>query len=399
MTQTRDAEEDPGELATALSHYDMFEQASRRHKWELLKYARESCPVAHTDAGTGFWMVTRYEDVRRVLEDWQTFSSTDYSPVPNPARVCPLDIDPPLQSAFRQVLNPLFSRSALAVYEDEMRSVARSTIDEWIDNDSVEILSGFAGPYVGTMLTRVVFNDLSPEELTAARDVVLDLAEHPTPELFGQLAAMCAGYLRRAEESGTTEGVLGTVLNAEVSGRPLEEEEKLGVLAVLMLGGLDTTRSAIGSIIYRITQTPGLEDRLRKPNWARRDLDELLRLDPPVGAMARLVTRDCEINGVKIQKGERVLVCFDSANRDERRFRDATSLIFDEPRSGHASFGMGVHRCLGSNMARMQIEIGFDELLKRVKDIRLAAGTDVTWIPGSSNTLQEVGILFEKIGR
>jgi cytochrome P450 len=247
------------------------------------------------------------------------------------------------------------------------------------------------------MLTKVIFNDLTAEELQVAQDLALQVAEGATPELFGQLFVMCSDYLERAKSRGITgDGVLTRLVDAQLDGRPITHDEQVGCLGILTLGGLDTTRAAIGNITYRTTQEPGLEDRLRDPSWVRRDLDEFLRLDSPVAAMARVATRDVELNRVLIKTGERVQVRFDAANRDPDKFHDPERLVFDEVRTGHSVFGMGVHRYLGSNLARLQIEIAFEELLARVQNLRLTPTANLEWVAGQSNALHAVESEFDE---
>jgi cytochrome P450 len=398
MTQAETAPQPPAQLDEALHHFDIFDDAAQEVKWDIFGHARETCPVARTDGNGGFWLITRYEDVRRIMEDWQTFSSLESPIVPTGVSLCPIDNDPPIQTAARQLLNPLFSRGALAKYEADMRKAAREYIGAWLDRGSCEILNEYAGPYIGTVLTRVIFDDMTGDELDHAQDLALRVAEGATPEMFAELFVMCTEYFNRAKQKGTSEdGVVSRLIHGTFDRRPITQDEAVGALSILTLGGLDTSRAAIGNITYRMATTPGVEERLRDPAWVRRDLDEFLRLDSPVAAMARVATRDVEVNGVQIKKGERVQVRFDSANRDESRFHDAESLVFDEIRTGHAAFGFGVHRCIGSNMARLQIEIAFDELLKRIKNVRLAPGAHVTWVAGQSNTLHEVPIEFDKV--
>lgn len=397
MTQAETAPPSPEQLDELVSRFDIFDDAAQHVKWEIFERARDACPVAHTEGNGGMWLITRYEDVRRIMEDWETFSSLQSPIVPTGVSLCPIDNDPPIQSAARQLLNPLFSRGALAKYEADMRKAARDYIGAWIDRGSCEILNEYAGPYIGSILTKVIFDDMTGDELDHAQDLALRVAEGATPEMFVELFTMCTEYFNRAKEKGVSEdGVVSRLINGTFEGRPITQEEAVGALSILTLGGLDTSRAAIGNITYRMATTPGVEDRLRDPAWVRRDFDEFLRLDSPVAAMARVATRDVEINGVQIKKGERVQVRFDSANRDETRFHDADSLVFDEPRSGHAAFGFGVHRCIGSNMARMQIEIAFEELLQRIKNVRLAPGAHVKWVAGQSNALHEVPIEFDR---
>jgi cytochrome P450 len=312
--------------------------------------------------------------------------------------LCPITDDPPVQTAARQLLNPLFSRGAVAGYEPAMRAAARALIANWIDRGSVELLTEFSGPYVSAVLTEAVFPDFGPEDLARAASIALRSSEDPSPQVFIDLFGLCVEYLATVRERGVTEdGVVYRLLNGTFDGAPIPEDKQLGMLGILMLGGLDTTRGAIGNIAYRVATNPGAEDRLRDPAWVRRDLDEFLRLDSPVSCMARVATRDVELNGAHIKAGERVQVRYDSANRDESRFHDADTLVFDEARSGHAAFGFGVHRCVGSNMARLQIEIAFEELLKRVKNIRLVPDVDIKWVAGQSNALHHVDIEFDRM--
>ena len=391
--------QDTGKLDSMLRTWDYMSAEHDRMKWEIFGYARAHCPVARTEEGGGFWLVTGYEDVKRVLEDWETFSSTESPIMPSAVSLCPITDDPPVQTAARQLLNPLFSRGAVAKYEPAMRAAARSLIGNWIDRGSVELLTEFSGPYVAAVLTEAVFPDFGPEDLARASSIALRASEDPSPQVFIDLFGLCVEYLATARERGVTaDGVIYRLLNGTFDGNPIPEDKQLGMLGILMLGGLDTTRGAIGNIAYRLATTPGTEDRLRDPAWVRRDLDEFLRLDSPVSCMARVATRDVELNGAHIKAGERVQVRYDSANRDESRFHHADTLVFDEARSGHAAFGFGVHRCVGSNLARLQIEVAFDELLKQVKNLRLAPGAEIVWMPGNTNALQAVNLEFDRVG-
>jgi cytochrome P450 len=386
-------------LDSLLHTWDFASDEHNRRKWDIFGYAREGCPVARTEQAGGFWLVTRYEDVKRVLEDWRTFSSTESPITPSPVSLCPIDDDPPVQTAARQLLNPLFSRGAVAKYEPAMRAAARALIPNWIDRGSVELLTEFAGPYVAAMLTEVIFTDFGPEDTARAQNIALRSAEDPSPQVFIDLFGLCSEYLAAARERGVTEdGVVYRLLNGTFNGEPVPEDKQLGVLGILVLGGLDTTRAAIGNIAYRLAANPGTEDRLRNPAWVKRDLDEFLRLDSPVACMARVATRDVELSGALIKAGERVQVRYDSANRDESRFPGADTLAFDEARSGHAAFGFGVHRCIGSNLARLQIEVAYDELLRQIKNLRLAPGAEITWMPGNSNALHAVNLEFDRVG-
>jgi cytochrome P450 len=182
-----------------------------------------------------------------------------------------------------------------------------------------------------------------------------------------------------------------------VQGRPLTADEKLAVVLVMFIGGLDTTRAAIGCIISHLAHNPDLEQRLGDPAWVTRDLDEYLRLDSVATALARTVTTDTALGGTQLHAGDRVLVHYYSANRDPAQFGNADQLDFTRQRNPHLAFRVGVHHCLGSNLARLQIRIAFGELLARVKNIRLADETvPLRFSSGVSRMPTDLRVRFEK---
>jgi cytochrome P450 len=387
--------------AAMLPHYNMWDPGHEKAKWDVFSYARRHCPVAHTDAeGGGQYVVTRYDDVRRVLEDPQTFSSAGVAPRPSPVRLNPLDADPPYQVDLRKILNPLFTRGFLLRFEPELRKNAADLIGRFIDNGRLEFVREFAGPFVGNALSRVVFNEDDPKKMDHAAEVVIRLAVDVTDEAFFELAVLAGQYIAEREANPVARNdVLNAIATGTVEGgRPLTNEERLGVITVLFLGGLDTTRGAIASIAYHLARQPELEQRLRDPAWIRQDMDEFIRLESPVGCLGRTATRDVELGGVTIRQGQQLLIRFDSANRDEARFEDASCLKFDVRRSSSAGFGLGVHRCLGSHFARIQIAIAFDELFKRVTNLRFAdPAAEVRWAPGIANGPEGLDLLFDVI--
>jgi len=393
VTQTED-------LKDLVTRWDMYDPAHEKVRWDVLAYAREHCPVPRTSGAGGFYLITRFEDVRQVLQDWETFSSTEGLPTPMPIRLCPIDADPPLHTDLRNMLNPLFSRTYLNRYEPLMRSTAAGLVDAWAGRGEVELIGDFAAPFVGVVLMEIVMGTMAPEERQHAQDVVVGCTHHPSPEHFAALAQLSAQRLAHAaEHPDDARGVLKALVTATTQRRPLTFEEQLGVLNILFLGGLDTTRAAISMMALRMAQDPSLEQRIRNPEWVKRDLDEFLRIDSPVATFARVATRDVELSGQTIRKGERVLIRYDSANRDEERFPEADKLIFDSAqRPTNAAFGLGIHRCLGSHLARLQIPIAWEEILKRVTNFRMAVDpATLTWEPGIANGPTEVPLTFDTV--
>lgn len=396
----REATVDP-DHAELLATFDPFNAAHEEWKYDAFAYARQYCPVVRTETElTGpMWMVTRYADVRAVLEDPETFSSVGGSPSPTPIGLGPLDSDPPLHTGFRKLLNPYLSRKFALTFEPEMRAYARELIDGFVDKGKVELLGEFAGPYVARVLARMVFNESDLSKMEHAKEIVVRVAEEGTEDAFMNLGMLAMEYLGAATQNDPEEdGILRSLVTGTVDGEPLAPQDALGAVCVLFLGGLDTTRSAIGTIALHIAQQPELEARVRDPRWVRNDMDEFIRLTSPVATFGRTVTKDAEVGGCPVKKGERLMIRFDSANRDETKFDNADQLQFDPPRGGNAGFGLGIHRCIGMHLARVEIAVAFEELFARITNLRLDADpATLKWAPGIANYPDRVPLTFDVV--
>ena len=389
------------DYAALLASYDLFDPEHVEWKYDAFAYARQHCPVVRAESPVAgpMWLVTRYADVRRVCEDPETFSSVGGLPAPPPMRLGPLDSDPPLHTGYRQLFSPYLSRKVVLAHSDEMRRYARELIDGFIDNGKVELLSEFAGPFVSRVLASLVFNDSDTAKMERVREIVVHCTEDGTQEAFANLAMLASEYLMAAKENPPEEdGILRALVTGSIEGEPITHDQALGAICVLFLGGLDTARSAIGAIALHIALKPELEARVRDPRWVRQDMDEFIRLVSPVGGLGRTVTKDTEIAGCPIKKGERVQIRFDSANHDEDKFADAERLQFDPPRGGNAGFGLGIHRCLGIHVARIEIIVAFEELFACMTNLRLDADPEsLKWAPGIANYPERVPLTFDKI--
>jgi cytochrome P450 len=389
----------PADFDQMLQNFDMFDQDQGQVRWELFAHARQKCPVARSQKGPV--VITRYEDVRYVLERPELFSSKGVAPEPSPLSLNPLDADPPYQPQLRKILNPMFSRKAGLTFVPEMEEVANELIDGFIDKGEVELIMDFAAPFVAGALARIVYNERDTAKMQRAIDAVTRVAITGDPETYMALAMVGHEYLTNRLENGSPEqDVLWAVTTGTVEdgNRTLTPEEQLGVLIVLFLGGLDTTRGAIGMIAHELAKDSTLEERFKNPAWHRQDMDELLRVASPVACLGRLVTEDTELNHVALKKGEQVLLRFDSANRDPEQFEDPDNLRFDLVRPGNAAFGLGIHRCLGAHLARVQIGVAFDVLLKRVKNVRLADPEQpVDYIFGIARGPEKLVLAFDPV--
>jgi cytochrome P450 len=384
-------------LAEILSHFDIYDPAAPGLVNAVAHEAHQRCPVAYSDAHGGYYLVAGYDEAATVLGDTGRFSSRCPKSIPGRQTLDmpPLDADPPEQREYRRLLNRFFSKAGLAHHEPAIRDIARSLVEGFADKGRAEIIDDFAGPLTGMALCRVILNLSDPVLMQEASERVEKISTGNTPDAWAELS----GFLRTLIRSHTPDGrddVLSAILSGTVLGAPLTEDEKLGVVIVLFLGGLDTTRAAISCIIHHLAVNPGLEERLRAADWTRTDLDEFLRHDSVVTALARTVTVDTELGGQPLKAGDRLLVHYYAANHDARKFPDPDTLDFGRGRNPHLAFGLGVHRCLGSNLARLQISVALDELLSRVRNIRLADGAEIEFAPGVARHPVSLPVLFDR---
>lgn len=380
-----------------LPHLDLYDLEHRKRLWEALAHARESsCPVIKTDADNGYYVITRYDDLKAVAGDPETFSSVEPALRGVPVRMPPVSEDPPIHHDFRKILNPYFSRTYLSRYTDDMRATARKLLDEAVPAGRMEFLQEFALPYTAENLSRVILGETNKDRVRRASEAGQRISTEGSPQAFIDLAQIAAEFLNDRANSGFDgDDVLSAIVNGTVLGRPLTMEEKVGTVTTLFTGGLDTVRGALGNIVRHVAEEPGMEDRLRNPDWVRGDLDELLRLETPITFLARTVTKDTEVHGCPMKAGERIALHFASANRDTELFGDSAELNFDREKNPHVAFGIGIHRCLGLHFARIQIEIAIQELLSRVTNLRIPEGVEITVANGAILTPDLLPIEFD----
>ncbi|MGW5570525.1 cytochrome P450 [Nocardia thailandica] len=377
---------------------DFFDEEHCARLDEHLRWARAECPVVHTGFGGGMHVVTRYEDLVTVAAHPEIFSSAMPGLTTVPVALPPIDLDPPLHQDFRAFLNGPFAKQALRRYEPVLRRIADELVDGFADRGEVEFVGEFAIPFSAGALAEIVLDDDNEERMARAVDAVTQVSVQNTPESFAAVAALAA-ELMAEREAAPRDDLLQSIVDATVDGgRPLTIEERLGVVTVLLLGGLDTTRGALAYLAEFLAEVPGMEERLREPGWVTRDLDEILRYTSTVSVMGRVVAQDNDLLGVPLAKGDRIAVHWRSANRDTSRFANPDELDFDRNRNPHLAFGIGVHRCLGRHFARMQLEIGIDRLLDRLTGFRLAPGAPVRRSAGISvGAPRELRLRFDRV--
>jgi cytochrome P450 len=362
--------------------------------WAVVDHLRTTCPVARSDApmglgGTGeggFFVLTRYDDVFAVLQDWRTFSSSGGPRAAEAGQIAqmpPITTDPPLQRDFRRLMNPHLSPQAVAPHEPQIRQIVTELIDDFIEDGQCDLVGQLARLHPPRMLYRCVFGVDDEADLQRNLEYMKMLDPgNPSNFVDPDRAAALIGWITWTSEFMTArragprrDDIIDALLHGTVEGRPLTDDEIGGAIRILILGGFFTTTDATSATMMQLIQHPELQDRLRKdPSLIPGIFDEVLRIEPPVISMARTCTRDTEVGGQPIKAGDSVLMHFGGANRDPAEFDRPADLEVDRQRNHHRAFGGGPHRCIGSNVARLNLRIVFEEILDRMHDIRITPG-------------------------
>lgn len=362
--------------------------------WQEL---RQSCPVAHSDRYGGVWLPTTHDYVSEVAYDTEHFTSrsvvvSEIRPGPEdlPAPIGlapPITSDPPFHSIARRMLLPAFGPKPIAALEPFTRELCRELLDktdgqrefdaavEYARHIPLRVIIGMLGfpqedadifrKFIQQVLEDV---DQSPED----RQTVIQQGE-----IDDYMDAQIDDHVARPRDDLTS-----FLLQAEIDGNRLPREHVRGTMTLLMIAGIDTTWSAIGASLWHLAQNP--EDRRRlaaDPELMPTAIEEFLRAYAPV-TMARLVAQDFEFHGQQMKEGDWLLLPFPSANRDPSAFQDPDEVRLDREQNRHAAFGLGIHRCLGSNLARMELRIALEEWMARYPDFELSDPSAVTWSAG-----------------
>lgn len=366
-----------------LEHFDHFGPELADDPWGTYEEMRASCPALHSDQHGGFWAFTRYRDVVRIARDDTTFSSAHGVVVPPPKnRVIPIDLDPPEFFAYRRMLNPLFSPPAVERLEPDIRALAGQLVDDFVERGSCDLVWDYASPLpaITTLgicgLPREEWHDFAfpihhgvfrtPPEHFASEEEAQKVANSQA-HLRSRIREVLADRRREPQDDAVT-----YLANASVEGRQLTDDEIVDTVALIIIGGLDTTSSAIGNALIHLSEHP--DDRrelIKHPELVPVAIEEFLRYESPVTALARTVTTETEVAGTTLQPGERVLMFWGSANRDEEEFPNADEVVLHRHPNRHLTFGVGIHRCLGSTLARLEFRVALEEILERVPDFEI----------------------------
>ena len=380
--------------ATDFDHTDPGWVADPYPIWADL---RAHCPVAHSDRFGGTWLPTTHELVSEVAYDTDHFTSrsvvvSNIKPsdqdLPAPIGLAPpITSDPPFHGIARRMLLPAFAPKPIQALEPFTRGLCRELLDATTGRREFDAAVEFSRHIPVRVIVQML--GFPQEDADIFRKFISQVLENVDQTAEERLELINQGEIdeymnAQIEEhrADPRDDLTSFLIDAEIDGNKLQLEHIRGTMVLLMIAGIDTTWSAIGAALWHLAQHP--EDRKRlaaEPDLWDTGIEELLRAYAPV-TMARMVKDDFDFHGCPMKKEDWLLLPFPSANRDGREFPDPDVVKLDRVNNRHAAFGLGIHRCLGSNLARMELRVALEEWIDRYPEFELADPAGVTWSGG-----------------
>jgi cytochrome P450 len=402
-----DRAEDFGPVTDWATDFDLMEPEYIVHPEQRWEEQRGRCPIAFTERRQRTWLPVRYEDIAKIAHDTDRFSSRDIivvSPfdvaINDVLPVPPISSDPPVHTWARRLLLPAFGPSAIERMSSITRALANSLIDEHFADGHGDAASDYARHIPVRIIAQMLGIPLEEEDKFTGWvvrtlqngfqniDGAMDALTEMTMYFAGKVAD------RRAMEPGSRPDDILTMLIEAETDEPMSDQHLLGTCFLLLVAGIDTTWSAIGSSLWHLATHTDDQRRLRDdPALIPVAVEEFLRVYSPV-TMARYVTEDTEFNGCPMREGDKILMAFPAGNLDPEMFEDADRFVVDRKKNRHFAFGSGIHRCLGSNLARMEIKVALETFLERVPTFELADPDAVTWTGGQVRGPRSIPIRF-----
>jgi len=389
-------EENSGPVNDPTTDFNIFDPEFVRDPYPTMSTIRESaCPVAHSDRWGGSWLPTRYDDVVAIAQEHELFTSREIIVTPRPpgqvegpyagVAAPPITSDPPDHHWHRRLILPVFAPQAVAKYEQSTRDLCNQLIDKFIDKGEADAGTDYAQqiPVRVIALLLGVPMEMADEFTGWVRGVLEVGLTDPKVRLESRLKILnfFQTQLDDRKKNPRENDLITDLLNSG-DMYPVTDQYVLGVCNLMLVAGIDTTWSAIGSSLWHLAGHPEHCEQLRaNPDLWPTAVEELLRAYSPV-TMARIVDRDTEFQGCPMKAGDRILMAFPAANRDPRQFEHPDEVVLDREHNRHVAFGSGIHRCAGSNLARLELRVALQVWLERIPKFSLVDPAAVTWAGG-----------------
>ena len=349
-------------------------------------WMREHAP-AYWDASNELWGISRYDDILEIEKAKDVFISSDQQKGgyrPNlPADPAMIGTDDPLHTKRRKLVARRFTPKAVSSWEDHVRGTVTDLLDALEPRGEAELIGDLAGPLPAMMIGDLLGfpREMWPKLLDwSARTIVGGGGPRAATEdvmaAAGEFFGACAELYQ--EKSGCpADDIMSVWTTAEIDGDPLDQGTVLSECLLVLDGGAETTRTVIARIILELASRPDVWQQLKEGADLTVATEEFIRWVTPIVNMCRVANRDYDLNGTTIRQGQQVVLMYPSANRDPSHFADPETFDVTRNPNHHIAFGFGTHFCLGAALARLEIRTFFEELVRRVDEVRVKPGTVV----------------------
>jgi cytochrome P450 len=362
--------------------FDHHSPKFARHNREILRDLQTTCPVAWTSAHGGYWVASDYDAVATFSRDDDLFASgKDFGngvrrgvSIPEtPGQAIPIETDPPEFYGYRRLLNPWFAPGAVAKLEPTIRDVADALVDRVIEAGRFDVVLALTNPLPAIMTLHIL--GLPIDDWARYAMPMHEIMYTPPGPEFNRVGAayldIAVAIVETIEQrrKDPKDDLLSYLAHADIDGRPLTDDELGGIVNLVIAGGVDTTTAVTSNALIYLSQNREARQQLiDDPERRKLACEEFLRYYSPIQALGRTITTDVEVKGQQLQAGERVLICWAGANQDPEMFENPDDVVLDRFPNKHTAFGLGLHRCVGSTLARAQILAMLDVVLERMPD-------------------------------
>lgn len=376
--------------------YDLNDPELNERWDELIPHLHAGCPVARSEVGEKYWVLNRYKDVFNATRDWETFSCASGFMVNRPADLPyskPGECDPPFHTRLRNVLMPYLRPKCVQPLEEKIRYHANRLIDNFIEEGSVELVEAFCNPLPATVFA-VEMAGMDPADMPFMFKVfnLTGPAEQRAAN-FAQGRAKLDTFLRMRKESPERGDFVDALLAFE--DPEYSWEDKVGTLSQMLIGGIGTSGFAIsGGVHYLATHPEDRQTLIDNPERIPRAIEEFLRMFCGAPNMGRRIGKPIEIDGKQLKSGDRVVLSYGAANRDPEVWENPDKIDISRDHNRHLAFGGGQHTCLGSPLARLDLRIAYEQLLKRIPDMSVPTGFTPKYETANVRHMSELPLLF-----
>ncbi len=341
--------------------------------YSMLKSMRDTCPVGHAQTYGGSWVLTRYEDVWNVARDSSLFVSGQGVSLPSHGMLPlpPIESDAPIHSQFRRPLIPRFTPAAAAESAPHAQEVVNDLIDAFIEDGEADLAQQLTIPLptiVNTPVLGIPFEDRAKFQAWA---VALLASGGEDLEAIGS-AMGYFDHLYELRRSDPGDDIPSLLIGLEIGGKPMDKTQFILTMIMLMTGGLDTTTNSGSHMLFYLGEHPAQRRLLvEEPDRIPVAVEELLRYLTPLPSLFRTAAAATALHGQAIAEGDKVQLCWMAANHDPAEFDDPENVDLSRSPNRHVAFGVGEHRCLGANLARMELRVLLEEALPRLGEYQI----------------------------